>query len=82
MPETFKHTSLSSLKQGSNVNLERAMAANGRFGGHFVSGHIDGIGQIRKRTYIENAILIEIEIPEIFSHFVLEKGSIAIDGRH
>ena len=80
MPETFKHTSLSTLKEGSTVNLERAMSANGRFGGHFVSGHIDGIGQIRKRTYIENAILIEIEIPERFSHFVLEKGSIAIDG--
>lgn len=80
MPETFKHTSLSSLKEGSKVNLERAMAANGRFGGHFVSGHIDGTGTIRKRTHIENAILIEIDIPEEFSHFVLEKGSIAIDG--
>ncbi|WP_338469526.1 riboflavin synthase [Niallia sp. XMNu-256] len=80
MPETFKHTSLSTLKEGSKVNLERAMAANGRFGGHFVTGHIDGTGTIRKRTHIENAILIEIEIPEEFSHFVLEKGSIAIDG--
>lgn len=80
MPETFKHTSLSTLKEGSRVNLERAMAANGRFGGHFVTGHIDGTGTIRKRTHIENAILIEIEIPEQFSHFVLEKGSIAIDG--
>src|SRR3954462_2959454 len=78
MPETFTHTSLSTLKEGSMVNLERAMSANGRFGGHFVTGHIDGIGRIRKRTYIENAILIEIEIPERFSHFVLEKGSIAI----
>ena len=80
MPETFKHTSLSSLKEGSKVNLERAMAANGRFGGHFVTGHIDGTGTIRKRSHVENAILIEIEIPEEFSHFVLEKGSIAIDG--
>jgi riboflavin synthase len=80
MPETFKHTSLAVLKQGSKVNLERAMSANGRFGGHFVSGHIDGTGNIRKRTHIENAILIEIDIPEDFSHFVLEKGSIAIDG--
>jgi len=80
MPETFKHTSLASLKEGSTVNLERAMRANGRFGGHFVTGHIDGTGRIRKRTYIENAILIEIEIPDTYSHFVLEKGSIAIDG--
>lgn len=80
MPETFKNTSLSSLKTGSKVNLERAMSANGRFGGHFVTGHIDALGKIRKRTYIENAILIEIEIPEDFSHFVLKKGSIALDG--
>jgi riboflavin synthase len=80
MPETFKNTSLSSLKQGSKVNLERAMAANGRFGGHFVSGHVDGIGRIRKRTSVENAILIEIDIPEMYSNYVIEKGSIAIDG--
>ena len=80
MPETFKHTSLASLKEGSKVNLERAMAANGRFGGHFVTGHIDGIGTIQKRSHVENAILIEIEIPEEFSQFVLERGSIAIDG--
>jgi len=80
MPETFKHTSLSILKEGSKVNLERAMSANGRFGGHFVTGHIDGTGTVRKRTNVENAILIEIEIPEEYAHFVLEKGSIAIDG--
>ena len=80
MPETFKHTSLVSLKEGSKVNLERAMAANGRFGGHFVTGHIDGTGTIQKRSHVENAILIEIEIPEEFSQFVLERGSIAIDG--
>jgi riboflavin synthase len=80
MPETFKNTSLSSLKQGSKVNLERAMAANGRFGGHFVSGHVDGIGKISKKTRVENAILIEITIPEIYTNYVIEKGSIAIDG--
>ena len=56
------------------------MAANGRFGGHFVTGHIDGTGTIQKRSHVENAILIEIEIPEEFSQFVLERGSIAIDG--
>lgn len=80
MPETFKHTSLASLKAGSKVNVERAMAANGRFGGHFVTGHIDGTGRIRKKTRMENAILIDIDIPEEFSHFVLPKGSIALDG--
>src|SRR5690625_2657672 len=46
MPETFHHTALKDLKTGSKVNLERAMAANGRFGGHFVSGHVDGMGEI------------------------------------
>lgn len=80
MPETFKDTSLSRLTNGSLVNLERAMAANGRFGGHFVTGHIDGIGKILERKAIENSISMEIEIPEQFSHLVLEKGSIAVDG--
>lgn len=80
MPETFNDTTLRFLKVGSKVNLERALAANGRFGGHFVTGHTDGIGTIRKRSYIENAILIEIEIPEEFNHLLIEKGSIAIDG--
>lgn len=80
MPETFNNTSLFALKTGSKVNLERAMPANGRFGGHFVTGHIDGTGTVRKKTNFENAILIDIDIPEAFSHYVLEKGSIAIDG--
>ncbi|MDZ5473809.1 riboflavin synthase [Bacillus sp. 31A1R] len=80
MPETFKSTSLSSLKEGSLVNLERAMAANGRFGGHFVTGHVDGVGQIVKKTPKENAIYIEIAVPENFEHWTLLKGSIAIDG--
>ncbi|KAB2338138.1 riboflavin synthase [Cytobacillus depressus] len=80
MPETFKSTSLSLLKQGSKVNLERAMAANGRFGGHFVTGHVDGTGHILKKSPSENAIYIEISIPNSFSHLLLMKGSIAIDG--
>ncbi|MGG0736459.1 riboflavin synthase [Niallia taxi] len=80
MPETFKDTSLSRLSNGSLVNLERAMAANGRFGGHFVTGHIDGVGTILSRKPIENSIALEIEIPEAGTHLVLEKGSIAIDG--
>lgn len=80
MPETFKSTSLSSLRDGARVNLERAMASNGRFGGHFVTGHVDGVGQIVKKTPKENAIYIEIAIPEAYSHLALLKGSIAIDG--
>lgn len=80
MPETFKSTSLSILRQGSCVNLERAMAANGRFGGHFVTGHVDVTGNILRKTPMENAIYIEISVPKDFIHFILLKGSIALDG--
>lgn len=80
MPETFKSTSLSTLKERTLVNLERAMAANGRFGGHFVTGHVDGTGQILKKRPSENAIYIDISVPSSFSHLLLMKGSIAIDG--
>lgn len=80
MPETFKSTSLASLKQGSQVNLERAMSANGRFGGHFVTGHVDATGHIVSIEPKENAIYIHIAIPKEFTHLALYKGSIAIDG--
>lgn len=80
MPETFKSTTLAGLKQGSQVNLERAMSANGRFGGHFVTGHVDTTGQIVSIEPKENAIYIHISIPKEFSHLALYKGSIAIDG--
>lgn len=80
MPETFKATSLSLLSPGSKVNLERAMAANGRFGGHFVSGHVDGTGVLLSKKRMENALYMTIQIPEAFKVFILEKGSIAIDG--
>lgn len=80
MPETFNSTSLAQLKSGSMVNLERAMAAGGRFGGHFVSGHIDGTGTISSIKPEENAVYIEILIPEHGATYCLKKGSIAIDG--
>lgn len=80
MPETFKSTSLSSVKEQTKVNLERALAVNGRFGGHFVTGHVDGIGQILKKAVKENAIYFDISVPISFSHLLLMKGSIAIDG--
>ncbi|MFP3488942.1 riboflavin synthase, partial [Staphylococcus sp. SIMBA_130] len=76
MPETIKSTSLQALKPGSEVNLERAMAANGRFGGHFVSGHVDGTGQIVKVYRKENAIYYDIEISESLIPFLMHKGSI------
>ncbi|WP_067725300.1 riboflavin synthase [Oceanobacillus damuensis] len=80
MPETIKATSLQMLKPGSKVNLERAMAANGRFGGHFVSGHVDGIGTIIDKHKQENAIYYDIEIPEELAGYLLHKGSITVDG--
>lgn len=80
MPETFHHTALKDLKAGSKVNLERAMAANGRFGGHFVSGHVDGMGKIIKRETRENAEYFHIEVPADLSQYMMLKGSVAIDG--
>src|SRR5699024_1484750 len=80
MPETVKSTSLKSLAPGSLVNLERAIAGNGRFGGHFVSGHVDGAGRIISKRPEENAIYYDIEIPSAYSHYLLLKGSIAVDG--
>lgn len=80
MPETFKSTSLSAIKERTKVNLERAMSANGRFGGHFVTGHVDGTGKIMKKSASENAIYIQISIPPELSHLLVMKGSIAVDG--
>ncbi|MFD2045248.1 riboflavin synthase [Ornithinibacillus salinisoli] len=80
MPETVKSTSLNGLTSGSSVNLERAMAANGRFGGHFVSGHVDGIGTIVKKQKQENAIYYDIQVPQELARFILLKGSITVDG--
>ncbi|TMU86893.1 riboflavin synthase [Bacillus sp. BHET2] len=80
MPETFEGTTLRTLSRGQKVNLERAMAANGRFGGHFVNGHVDGIGTIIRIEKVENAWYMDISIPENQSHLFIMKGSVAIDG--
>jgi riboflavin synthase len=80
MPETIKSTSLNMLTRGSRVNLERSMPANGRFGGHFISGHIDDVGKIVHKVTQENAIYYTIEIPHQLYVFTLLKGSIAVDG--
>ena len=80
MPETFQSTSLVGLKQGSKVNLERAMAANGRFGGHFVSGHVDGTGMIKRIWQADNARYYEIETTKERLKYIIHKGSVAIDG--
>lgn len=80
MPETLRKSSLGQLKSGDAVDLERAMAADGRFGGHIVSGHIDGTGRIKRVQPEENAVVVEIEAPKEVLDLVVEKGSIAIDG--
>ena len=80
MAETLRRSSLGLLKHGSKVNLERAMAANGRFGGHIVSGHIDGVGVISSFEKEDNAVWVEIEAPAKILRYIVEKGSIAIDG--
>lgn len=80
MPETVKATSLRDLKRGSKVNLERAMRAGGRFGGHFVSGHIDGTGMIKQKQAYENAVYYEIEAGSTLMEYIILKGSIAVDG--
>lgn len=80
MHETLDRTSLKMLKPGSSVNLERAMAAGGRFGGHMVSGHINGTGRITDIKEDSLAIWYTIETSPEILHYIVEKGSIAIDG--
>ena len=77
MAETVRRSSLS---VGSGVNLERAMAANGRFGGHIVSGHIDGTGTISHLVREENAVWVHVKTSAEILRLIVEKGSIAIDG--
>ena len=80
MHETLNRSSLASLRPGSRVNLERAMAANGRFGGHIVSGHVDGLGTVLSTQKDDNAIWYTIGAPPEVLRYVVEKGSITIDG--
>lgn len=80
IPETFNSTTLANLSSNARVNLERAMAANGRFGGHFVSGHVDGIGVIRSIKKESNAITKKIEVDYSLMKYMTPKGSVAIDG--
>lgn len=80
MPETLKRSNLGQLSPGSRVNLERAMAMNGRFGGHIVSGHIDGTGTIEKVWREQNAVWYTVRTPGELMRYIVEKGSIAIDG--
>lgn len=80
MPETMRRTNLGKLSPGSAVNLERAMSANGRFGGHIVSGHIDGTGKIMHLKKEDNAVWVKISANPELLYYMIQKGSVAIDG--
>lgn len=80
MPETFRRTSLGALSVGSAVNLERALTLTGRLGGHIVSGHIDGTGQILTVQEEKNARVLRIAASSAILYYIVEKGSVALDG--
>lgn len=80
MAETLKRSSLGALTTGSRVNLERPMVADGRFGGHIVQGHVDGTGTIIERLPSQHWEIVKISLPAELSRYVVEKGSITVDG--
>lgn len=80
MHETLNRSSLSNIRNGSYVNLERAMQANGRFGGHIVSGHVDGVGRVMRIRKDDTAIWYTIKADLKVMRYIVEKGSVTIDG--
>ncbi|KJS88573.1 MAG: riboflavin synthase subunit alpha [Peptococcaceae bacterium BICA1-8] len=80
MAETLKKTNLRELQIGNKVNLERALRMSDRLGGHLVSGHVDGVGRIIEKKRHDIAIVIRIEAPETVLYYLINKGSVAIDG--
>ena len=80
IPETLAKTNLGSLDVGSPVNLERPMPVSGRFDGHIVQGHVDGIGTVTKLSLDEAGTVMTIEPPDGLMQFIIEKGSITVDG--
>ena len=79
-PESFSRTTLGRLRPGHAVNLERAMSARGRFGGHFMQGHVDGVGRIEDATPQGDFALWQFWAPDEVARYLVPKGSIAIDG--
>ena len=79
-PETLRRTNLGGLAAGDGVHLERPMAANGRFGGHIVQGHVDAVGQILDRRPDGDAVILTVGAPPEIMRYVVPKGSIAVDG--
>ncbi|APT90723.1 riboflavin synthase subunit alpha [Corynebacterium sphenisci DSM 44792] len=80
MRESLDRTGLGALAPGDPVNLERALAAGGRLGGHIMQGHVDGVGEVLARTPAEHWEVVRISLPGRLARYVVEKGSIAVDG--
>ena len=80
VPETLKRSSLSAVTSGTRVNLERAVRVNGRLGGHIVQGHVDGVATLLSRTPAERSDDLLFSLPPDLARYVVEKGSIAVDG--
>ncbi|MDD2680414.1 MAG: riboflavin synthase [Candidatus Omnitrophica bacterium] len=80
MPETLKATGLGNLKVGDKVNLERSLKMGDRISGHFVLGHIDCVGLVRRKNYVSGNLAFEIAVPPEFIRYCLPKDSIAVDG--
>lgn len=80
MRETLDKTSLGALEPGSKVNLERAVTATTRLGGHIVQGHVDGTGEVLSRTPSEHWELVEVSLPDSLARYLVDKGSITVDG--
>lgn len=80
MPETLRRTNLGALKAGDRLNLERPLAVGGRFGGHFVQGHVDGTGRVASVKPERDAILLRFETTPEIMRYIVEKGFIAVDG--
>jgi riboflavin synthase len=80
MAETLRRSSLGAVAEGSPVNLERAVSPHTRLGGHMMQGHVDGVGRIVSRTPTEHWEVVRIGLPAGLSRYVVEKGSIAVDG--
>jgi riboflavin synthase len=78
--ETLRKTALGHLASGDTVNLERSMPVGGRFGGHFVQGHVDATGSIASIRQVDNSFLIYIDVPRDLMRYIVSKGSIAVDG--
>lgn len=80
MPETVRRTNVGRLHYGDKVNLERAVSAGGRFGGHFVQGHVDGTGKVMSSTTEEEAVIAKISAPSDLMRYIVIKGFVAVDG--